>query len=64
MNINLQISVPDNLSNEAIYHIIEFLAELSRELDNHYIALLRRYINSFSKEPPSCVNDIIEDPPF
>lgn len=35
--------LPENISDEAAYHLVNFIAELSVALDNHYFAQLKRY---------------------
>ena len=34
--------LPENISDEAAYHLVNFIAELSIALENHYFALLKR----------------------
>lgn len=36
--------LPKNISDEAAYHMVNFIAELSIAIENHYLALLKRYV--------------------
>ena len=43
MDIKLIEMLHKNISDEAAYHLVKFIAELSIELENHYFSQLRRY---------------------
>ncbi len=36
--------LPENISNEAAYHMVNFIAELAIAIENHYLAQLKRYV--------------------
>ena len=35
--------LPENISDESAYHLVNFIRELANALDNHYFAQLKRY---------------------
>lgn len=43
INTKLIDILPDNIPDEAVYHLVNFMVELSLTLENHYFDQLRRY---------------------
>lgn len=35
--------LPENISDEAAHHLVNFMSNLAVELENHYFTQLRRY---------------------
>jgi hypothetical protein len=35
--------LPESISDEAAYHLVNFMSDLAVELENHYFAQLQRY---------------------
>jgi hypothetical protein len=35
--------LPESISDEAAYHLVNFMSEIAVELENHYFTQLRRY---------------------
>jgi hypothetical protein len=52
MKTNIYDLLPE-LSDENAYHLVNFLMNLALELESHYFAQIRRYVN----------NDILDDHP-
>lgn len=60
MNINLKIFVPDNLSDQSAYHIIQFLSEIAFAFENYYFISG----NSCTKEADDLHKATEDEPPF
>jgi hypothetical protein len=41
--------LPEEISDEAAYHLVNFMSNLALALDNHYFDQLRRYIKENSE---------------
>ncbi len=54
MKINIYDFLPEELSDENAYHLVNFLMNLALELESHYFAQIRRYVN----------NDILDHPAY
>jgi hypothetical protein len=46
MDINLHSLLPDDISDEAAYHLVNFFVELTSALEAHYFAQMKRYIDT------------------
>jgi hypothetical protein len=41
--------LPEEISDEAAYHLVNFISHLAVALENHYFAQIKRYIEENSK---------------
>ncbi len=46
MNIKLSDLLPEEISDETAYHLVNFMIHLAAELDIHYFAQMKRHINN------------------
>jgi len=44
MNIHLNSILPDDISDETAYHMVEFFSELTVIVEDYYVESRRRYI--------------------
>ncbi len=44
---------PEGISEETAYHLAHFFEELSLELESHYFAQIKRYLDSQQTDPAS-----------
>lgn len=44
--IYLHELLPEDISDEAAYHLVAFLSALALELESHYLAQIRRHLES------------------
>jgi hypothetical protein len=59
MKTTIRDLLPEELSDEGAYHLINFFMNLALELESYYFAQIRRYVNndmmnrsdSFQNEP-------------
>ena len=53
MNIKLRDLLPEEISDETAYHLVNFMINLASELDVHYFGQMKRYVdNNIPAEPP------------
>ena len=48
LNTQLIELLPEEISDEAAYHLVHFMTHLALALENHYFTQLRRYIKENS----------------
>lgn len=41
--------LPENISDEAAYHLVNFMSNLALEIENHYFTQLMRYTKDHSE---------------
>ena len=51
MQINIDDILPENISDESAYHLVNFLMNLATELDSRYFAQMKRYIDDMPSSP-------------
>jgi hypothetical protein len=53
MNINFNDYLPDDMSDEAAYHLVNLFMELALALESKYFAQMKRYIddNTLNNSP-------------
>lgn len=62
MKINIHNILPEELSDESAYHLVNFLANLTAELESYYFAEMQRYINnSMPVDLPNYLNDQLDN---
>lgn len=42
--------LPEKISDEAAYHLVNFISELAIALENHYFAQLRRHLRDNAEQ--------------
>jgi hypothetical protein len=65
--MNLRNLLPDEISDEGAYHLVNFFMELTAVLESHYFAKMKRYIDeSVPPQLPASLldNQINEDNTF
>ena len=60
----LDLSYPQDLSDEAAYEIFEFLEALSFAFEEHYFAQIRRHRQMINPKRSELVNQSGEEDPF
>ena len=60
MKINIYDLLPEKISDESAYHLVNFFMNLATELESHYFAQMRSYAND-NMQP--CFPDIHQDQP-
>ena len=43
MKINIHDLLPEKMSDESAYHLVNFFTNLATELESHYFAQMKRY---------------------
>lgn len=60
MQLNLHDLIPDEISDEAAYHLVNFLMALATELDSYYFDKMQRYTNDLMPSEAPLL-DLIDD---
>jgi hypothetical protein len=45
MKINIYDLLPEKISDESAYHLVNFFTNLATELESHYFAQMKRHID-------------------
>lgn len=65
MKINIHDFLPEDLSDESAYHLVNFFMDLATALDSCYFAQMRRYIDhNKPNSPEDFINYFDEELPF
>lgn len=48
--MNLRKLLPETLSDEAAFNLVEFMDQLTSTLASHYFAQIRRYVEQMNRE--------------
>lgn len=48
--MNLRKLLPETLSDEAAFNLVEFLGQLTSTLESHYFAQMRRYVERMDSQ--------------
>lgn len=58
---NLRALLPEDISDESAYHLVNFFIDLTAELESYYFAQMRRHINDSKpvKSPEYYENKIL-----
>lgn len=63
--IYLHELLPENISDEAAYHLVTFFSELALELEAYYFTQMRRHLDSVSSVPENFIpTKLYDDIPF
>ena len=52
MQINIDDILPEEISDESAYHLVNFFMDLGAALESHYFAQMKRYIDDMPSSPP------------
>lgn len=58
---NIYKLLPEKISDEGAYHLVNFLMNLALELESHYFAQMRRYDNDDTLGYPDYLQNEIDD---
>ena len=63
MKIDIRNFLPEELSDESAYHLVNFFMYLSLELESYYFAQIRRYVSDNMSKPdlPDSLQNQFED---
>lgn len=62
MKINIYDLLPEKISDESAYHLVNFFTNLAAELDSHYFAQVKRHIdNNNASDIPSFLRNKSDD---
>jgi hypothetical protein len=65
MRINLYDLLPEKISDEGAYHLVNFVMNLALELESYYFAQMKRHIDdNMPLEPPRALQDKLGSEPF
>jgi len=66
MRTNLCDLLPEEISDEGAYHLVNFFMSLASELDSYYFAQIRRYIKEeeMLEHPDIAQNKHNDESPF
>jgi len=65
MNINLNSLLPEDMSDEIAYHLVDFFSELTLALEDYYFASRRPYsINNIPSKSSDCPEISDDENPF
>ena len=53
---NLRALLPEEISDESAYHLVNFFIDLTAELESCYFAQMRRYISDSKSAKPTKQN--------
>jgi hypothetical protein len=56
--------LPEKVSDEEAYNLVNFFMELALELESHYFTQLRRYVNDENLTYPDYLQNDIDELPF
>ena len=57
---NLRALLPEEISDESAYHLVNFFTNLTTELETYYFAQMRRHINDSKPiKPQKCYQNKI-----
>jgi hypothetical protein len=59
--MNIDELLPEKISDEAAYHLVNFLMNLALECESHYFTQIRRYTDSDHLEYPTYLQDGFDD---
>lgn len=59
--MNIYELLPEKISDETAYHLVNILMNIALELDTHYFAQARRYANSEQLEYPDYLRYELDD---
>lgn len=59
--INISNLLPEKISDEEAYNLTNFFMNLALELESHYFAQIKRYLNEDTLDYPENVQDKIND---
>ncbi len=59
MNINLDDMLPDGVSDEVAYCLVEFFSSLALAIESHYFSQARRHMNAIT--PPTISNCALDE---
>ena len=58
MKIDLCSLLPDKMSDESAYHLVNFAADLALALESYYFCQIRRYHkDNYPPQPPTYLQD-------
>jgi hypothetical protein len=58
---NIYELLPEKISDEGAYHLVNFFMNLALELESHYFDQTRRYISDDILDCPDCLEDELDD---
>lgn len=58
---NIYKLLPEKISDEGAYHLVNFLMDLALELESHYFDQMKRYNNDGSLDYPDYLQNKIDD---
>ena len=61
MRTTIRDLLPEELSDEGAYHLVNFFMNLASELDSHYFAQIRRYVNNDMMDRPDSLQNEPDD---
>ena len=65
MKINIHDLLPEKLSDESAYHLVNFFMDLATALESCYFAQMHRYINHDKpNSPEDYISHLNEELPF
>ena len=60
MRINLYDLLPENISDEGAYHLVNFFMSLALELESCYFAQMKRYIDGNTSPEPNVFQNKVD----
>jgi hypothetical protein len=61
MKIDIYDLLPEKISDEGAYHLVNFFMNLALELESHYFDQIRRYINPDMLDSPDYLQNEPDD---
>ena len=61
MKINIYNLLPEKISDEGAYHLVNFFMNLATELESCYFAQMKRYIDNNALDRPDILKNEFDD---
>lgn len=58
---NIYDLLPEKISDEGAYHLVNFFMNLALELESHYFAQIKRHVNDDILDRPDYFQDKFDD---